>query len=257
MIVKILVAAHKDYFMPHDMLYLPVQVGSALAKEDLGWQRDDEGENISAKNPHFCELTGLYWAWKNLKADYLGLVHYRRHFSYKRKGNSWSSVLTTEEAEYLLQHNDIILPTTRRYWIETLRSHYKHTHDVGHLDLMRQIIAETSPDYLKAYDKVMRSTGGHMFNMFIMKRSLADSYCEWLFGLLGELEKRIDLQGMNAFDERLFGRVSEFLLDTWIIRNGYKYKEIGFVQIGPYNFWRKAYNFLMAKLLNKKYTASC
>ena len=45
------------------MMYLPVQVG-AEKKESLGYARDNEGENISKKNPNYCELTGLYWAWK-------------------------------------------------------------------------------------------------------------------------------------------------------------------------------------------------
>lgn len=77
--IKIIVAAHKPYEMPDDEVYLPVYVG-AMGKTDVGYQRDDEGENISILNPYFCELTGLYWAWKNLSEDYIGLVHYRRLF---------------------------------------------------------------------------------------------------------------------------------------------------------------------------------
>ena len=78
--VKVIVATHKPYEMPSDKLYLPVHVGAA-GKESIGYQRDDEGDNISNLNPYFCELTGFYWAWKNLKEDYIGLVHYRRLFT--------------------------------------------------------------------------------------------------------------------------------------------------------------------------------
>ena len=82
--IKIIVATHKKYEMPQNKIYLPVQVG-AEGKEDLGYVKDNTGENISIKNPYFCELTGLYWAWKNLKHSYIGLAHYRRHFSTARK----------------------------------------------------------------------------------------------------------------------------------------------------------------------------
>lgn len=81
--IKVIVAAHKKYQMPKDELYLPLQVGSAL-HDSIGYARDNDGDNISDKNPNFCELTGLYWAWKNLDADAVGLVHYRRHFGKNR-----------------------------------------------------------------------------------------------------------------------------------------------------------------------------
>ena len=80
MATKIIIAAHKQYRMPDDPVYVPVQVGAACNKDadgnpvDLGFLKDNSGDNISAKNPHFCELTGLYWAWKNLEADHLGLA---------------------------------------------------------------------------------------------------------------------------------------------------------------------------------------
>ena len=85
--IKILVAAHKQYWMPEDSVYLPLHVG-AEGKPDLGYTKDNTGENISAKNPNFCELTGLYWAWKNLEADYVGLVHYRRYLPVRKCGIS-------------------------------------------------------------------------------------------------------------------------------------------------------------------------
>ena len=79
--IKILIAMHKPYWTPEDDVYLPLQVGSALHPHFLP-VTDDSGDNISAKNPGYCEMTGLYWAWKNLKADYVGLCHYRRYFGH-------------------------------------------------------------------------------------------------------------------------------------------------------------------------------
>ena len=57
-----LIAAHKKSELPDDALYLPVHVGRAIAESDLGYQGDDEGDNISSLNRSYCELTGLYWA---------------------------------------------------------------------------------------------------------------------------------------------------------------------------------------------------
>ena len=80
--IKIIVATHKKYQMPTEEIYIPIHVG-AEGKEKLEYVPDNTGENISVKNPYYCELTGLYWAWKNLDAEYIGLVHYRRYFTQK------------------------------------------------------------------------------------------------------------------------------------------------------------------------------
>ncbi len=45
---------------------------------------DDSGENISEKNPQYCELTPQYWAWKNENFDFAGFFHYRRYLSFDR-----------------------------------------------------------------------------------------------------------------------------------------------------------------------------
>ena len=254
--IKILIATHKKSHMPMDEIYLPVRVGSAMAKDYFGYQRDDEGENISEKNPFFCELTALYWGWKNVDADYIGLAHYRRHFSCRKSKWKFASILSSIEAKELCGKYDVILPKKRKYYIETLASHYKHTHDIEHLELTREIIRKQCPDYLSTFDKVMERTWAHMFNMCIMKRELLNDYCSWMFAILFELEKEVDMKNLSAFDARLYGRVSEFLLDIWLKHNNIRYKEIGYVQIGDENWPSKIKGFLKAKFEGKKYTQS-
>lgn len=244
--IKIIVATHKKYEMPKDAMYLPVQVG-AQGKKPLGYQRDNEGINISEKNANYCELTGLYWTWKNLKAEYLGLAHYRRHYTLKKYGNKWNRILTEEQLKPLLYENDIILPPKRNYFIETTYDQYVHAHHAADLDLTREILVENYPEYVKAFDDCMKSTKGHKFNMFIMKREYVDQYCEWLFDVLFELEKRLDISEYSQNDARVFGFVSERLLDVWLNTNHRAYKEIPVMFMEKQNWIIKSINFLKRK----------
>lgn len=259
--IKIIVAAHKKYDMPDNNLYLPVFVG-ADGKEDIsGYKRDDEGENISEKNPFFCELTGLYWAWKNVDADYIGLVHYRRHFTTnkflpRKEEKRLEKIITQEQINKLLENNNIILPKKRKYYIETLYSHYKHTMHIEPLDETEKIIKKMFPEYLDEFEKIKKRNSAHMFNMFIMKSEILDRYCKWLFDILFELEKRIDVTKYDKFHARYLGRISELLLDVWINTNGYKYKEIKVIDLQPVNWFKKGTSFLKAKFIGKKYDKS-
>lgn len=140
---KIIVATHKKYEMPVDDLYLPVYVGAA-GKHDIGYQRDDEGINISKENSNFCELTGVYWAYKNLKADYWGIVHYRRYFRKKasKSRDGLNGILDTADLNELFEKHDIVLPKKQCYFIETIYSHYAHTHNEQDLILTRDILSK-------------------------------------------------------------------------------------------------------------------
>lgn len=258
--IKIIVATHKKYKMPNDSIYLPVQVGTEN-KESLGYQPDNDGENISSKNPYFCELTGLYWAWKNLDADYIGLSHYRRHFSVKKhsekeKNKKFESVLNENELRNILKDTYVVLPKKRNYYIENLYSHYEHTMYIEPLDETRKIIEEKYPEYLEEFDKLHKRTSAHMFNMFIMKKEILNDYCTWLFDILFELEKRIDVKQYDAFHARFFGRVSELLLDVWINKNNIKYQEVKVIDMENVNWVKKGFAFLRAKFTGKKYGKS-
>lgn len=256
--IKIIVATHKPYTMPVDDMYLPVHVGAA-GKDSIGYQRDDQGENISSKNPYFCELTGLYWAWKNCDADYVGLSHYRRHFATsgkKNKDNLFESVLSSEEADKLLNDADIILSKKRNYYIENLYDHYKHTMYVEPLDEARKILEEKYPEYLPEFDKLHTRTSAHMFNMAVMKKEILDEYCSWIFEILFELEKRIDPAQYEAFHARYPGRISELLLDVWVNTNNKKYVEAPVMDMEPVNWVKKGMAFVIAKFTGKKYGKS-
>lgn len=109
--IEILVAAHKEFPMPKKEGYLPVLVGAVKNyKPGISYQRDDDGENISSKNPNYNELTAVYWAWKNLKdVDAIGLVHYRR-LLFEKRPYSLDNVISIEKVNQLLQKYDVILP---------------------------------------------------------------------------------------------------------------------------------------------------
>lgn len=259
--IKIIVATHKKYQMPVDEMYLPIHVGSE-GKDDLGYKKDNTGKNISTKNPYFCELTGLYWAWKNLKNDYIGLVHYRRYFIFnynkklKTESEKFSNVLTSIEADKLLSSTDIILPKQRNYYIENLYDHYKHTMFVEPLDITGEIIKEKYPEYYSEFMELHKRKTAHMFNMFIMKKTILDKYCSWLFDILFELEKRVDNSKYDQFHARFYGRISELLLDVYIRTNKLSYSEIKVIDMQNINWWRKGFCFLKAKYLGKKYDKS-
>ena len=258
--IKVVIATHKKYEMPTDEMYVPLHVG-AEGKDDIGYIKDNTGYNISKKNPFFCELTGLYWAWKNMNNDYVGLAHYRRHFTNKlfrskKIVDNINKVVGLKDIDRLLDSTDVILPKNRHYIIENLYDHYKHTMYVEPLDETRKIIEEMYPEYLKEFDNLKKRRSAHMFNMFIMKKEILDGYCEWLFNILLELDKRIDDSKYDTFHARFYGRVSELLLDVYLRTNNIKYKELKVLDIENINWFNKIKSFLMAKFRGEKYGKS-
>ena len=98
---KILVCCHTNDIYKSDEQYFPIHVGKEISDKTIDIQGDNTGDNISDKNKSFCELTGMYWAWKNLKnVDYVGLCHYRRYFK---------TIITEDNVDDLMHGYDIML----------------------------------------------------------------------------------------------------------------------------------------------------
>lgn len=251
--IRIFIATIKPYRMPERAPYIPIQVG-AMGKAGIGYERDDIGENISFKNAHYCELTALYWAWKHEQADFIGLCHYRRYFTRKEVhtiDGKWKEILSEADWLKLLAVNPVIVPDKRRYFIETNRSHYCHAHpEVGILEC-ESIIRKKYPEYEKAFQVVMNRTWAHMFNMFVMRRDLFEAYMAWLFDILFELEKRIDMTGWDMYQQRIFGFVSEILFDVWLEANGIPYFEQNVSFMENQNWLKKGGLFLKRKFVGQ------
>ncbi len=253
--IKILVATHKSYWMPSDDVYLPLHVGRH-GKADLGYTGDNIGDNISSKNANFCELTGLYWAWKNLQCEYIGLCHYRRYFAGKGSGESVEDkrqrILTRGDYEELLEEYDVVLPKKRNYYIETVRSQYEHAHNKRDLHEVEKIICQMYPEYHESFNIVMSQTRLYILNMFVMRKALFDEYATWLFNILFELEKRIDISSYNQYEARVYGFLSERLFNVWLTKKQLRTVDVPVVFLEKQNWGKKIGKFLSRKFFGKR-----
>ena len=252
--LTVLVITHKDYEFPDSACYRPLFVGGKIAsglKNEVFYQ-DNSGANISEKNSSFCELTGLYWAWKNgvfENNEYVGLVHYRRYFAGKALDLKKKQIASESELLTILEKYDVILPRKRNYFIESIYSHYQHAHHIEDLDLTRDVIIELQSEYLESFDAVMQGRKLHLYNMFVMSSEKASEYCHWLFSILFELEQRIDITQYDNYQKRVFGFIAERLFNVWILYNQLNVKYLSVVNLDGENLIKKGLNLLKRKFL--------
>ena len=240
----IFICAHKEVPLPQHPFFLPIQAGTALHEHIANYQPDDEGDNISIKNPHFCELTCHYWAWKNLKnVDIVGLNHYRRYFDFTRKWPQFSAdkhYVSTEEflrqsytfpnLEKILEKYDIILPIAR-HWRVSNTQQYGDYHIAKDWETLRQIIKERSPLFIPAFEKTMdysnKSVG---YNMFITHWKYFNAYSEWLFDILFEVERRVP-PTEDPIQSRIYGYMSERLINVFCNYHHLRIKSIPLIML--------------------------
>lgn len=189
-----------------------IQVGASLTKDRICSLWDNTGEHISEKNRQFCELTALYWIWKNAQEDILGLAHYRRHF-----------LLPEDWPGRMLENDvDVIMPVPL-YVAPSLAENYKSRHAPQVWNAMMQCLRERDR---REYEEAEAFFGQNLYcpcNMFIMRREILDRMCGWLFPILfavaeqtGELE--------DPYQNRYPGFLSERLITFFLEKNREKYR---------------------------------
>lgn len=248
--ITIGIACHKESELPDNDIYLPIHVGAANSSVNIpGTQRDDSGDNISRKNPNYCELTAQYWLWKNVDSDFYGLSHYRRFMSFaphkfsnltddNRKQVAINSLNSTtrqlyyldnaEEMRRVIEEYDVVATEEQdlsRVWTprgkkSTVYEHFKaHDRDlinINDLDTMLEIIQEKYPQY---YDDILEYLNGPYFrgyNCFVMKKDLFNELCEFEFSVLDELEKKVDLSTYDLTKTRIYGFMGEILYSGFL-----------------------------------------
>lgn len=241
--LNIFIACHKKCELPNQEAYIPLHVG-AEGKDDLGFTKDSTGDNISIKNPNYCELTGLYWMWKNTKSKYIGLVHYRRYFFKKNIYHTMDKVLTKNDVLNILKEYDAIVPKKIKLIRMTTKNQFAKFHHIKDYDVCRDIIEEKYPKYLDSFDKVSNRNYFYAFNMCIMNKKQFDKYCEWLFDILFEVEKRVDISNYTPYEKRLFGFLSERLFNVWLEENKLKLKELAVYNVDDNYYKQRAINVI-------------
>ena len=205
--LTVYVAAHKKVQRYINDCYQLIHVGAANSDQDFGYIRDDKEENISTKNPYWCELTGLYWVWKNVSEEtHIGVCHYRRYPS-KRKYtlNPCASILIEKEILRMLENYDILLPyksqkgslNWRCKTKEELEQNREYTY-------IRRAILKYSPEYITELD-----------SCFMAKKMS-----------FGNIDMEQDLILHDDLKPRELGYLSEWMLNVWVEHNKLKVKYI-------------------------------
>ncbi|MDE5722537.1 MAG: DUF4422 domain-containing protein [Clostridia bacterium] len=224
--IKLWVVTHKKKNISYPYRTY-IKVGNGENNTDM--VTDATGDNIAEKNKNYCELTAIYWIWKNTNCDIVGIEHYRRVFGFNLFDVKNYFILKPKKIEKVLKKYSVICPKKFKFK-DTLLNRYRQNFDENDFDIIRRIIDEKYPDYLNSYDYVMNSNFGTMCNMMICSKELFNSYCEWLFDILFESEKYIDPSNRDAYRARVFGFLSERLLNIWLVKNELKVKYVSVIR---------------------------
>lgn len=241
--IKIFTSYHKKCELLKNKYFVPIQVGTALhgaVYEDS--LHDNTGDNISEKNPQYCELTAQYWAWKNADADYYGFFHYRRYLSFNKKvqyeSDVWGNVCEPyfcdelkqkygwdeETIQKVVEQYDLILPnekniSTMPHMGRNMREQYtaEQTLHEEDLKIMLDVIKEKYPDFLKYATQYESGCKTYFNNMFIMKKEIFEAYSEWLFDILQECVERGNYADYSTEALRTPGHLAERLLNIYVL----------------------------------------
>lgn len=284
--IKILLVTHKPCDIPKHEYIIPIHAGRDVAMEnskdgkitnkDLNWLLkntigDNTGDNISNLNRYFNEMSAVYWCWKNYdkigNPDYIGLMHYRRHFIFSEKNYSKSTLL---DKSYIYSYNfidekymkllderyvgslidkyDIICP--HKYNANNLNDgHYYRNCKERFVELsktstkwyekMDNIVRTSYPEFSDELDYLDKKPNHYLFNMFVMKKELFNKYCSFVFDVLFKLYDEFKNTNTDVWQYRAIAFLSEFLTSIYIsyyrTRNSNMVKELDVTYIENIN----------------------
>lgn len=205
---QILVACHKPSRVYKNDIYMPIHVGRAVSpykKQMADYLRDDTGDNISDKNPMYCELTAQYWAWKNLHdVEYVGFCHYRRFYDCK----------LTQRLPKIFRNYDIVL-IKESLWttVENDLIRYVSMEDVT---IFLKILKKFHPEYERITLKYLHGNILYSKNMMICRKELFDKYAEWIFPLLQKCEKYMKVSSYTRA-RRSLAYLGEYFMPVYML----------------------------------------
>lgn len=240
----------EDHYINHQCC-LPLQVGADVSKVEFGIQQDNVNDNISYKNPFYCEFTGIYWLWKNVDSKYKGIMHHRRFLSVDKEPTSLlikrlgfrllnklyncykyhpastnKKIICNSNDEFYKKANKFLdnLPDLLSCYdiVTTTPFHYSYI-KVGQvfsdvvnrplLKCLREIFINDYPEFSNYFEKTLKSEKLYYGNISVMSSDLFDQYCSFVFGLLDKLEKKLVDDGLfiQPLKEKSMSRIFGYI----------------------------------------------
>lgn len=228
--MKIFVIGHKELPKSFSSPYCPIGVGKNIVLDGQDLLRDNEGDNISEKNPAYCELTALYWVWKNVyDQDVVGFCHYRRYFDFHSQHLFNYKVIVRKSKDLEKFNLDIpegIYEAVKKGKVVVGRKHYYHESVYANLcrrcfarplRILEELVKESGEEFYQSYQKIMyHSSGLHPYNMTLIRKDYFDEYCKWLFPIFFRWEEMVG--GSSVYDRypRMFGYLGERMFNIWL-----------------------------------------
>lgn len=241
----------------------PIQAGRARTGIDLEMLADDTGDNISAENVRYGEMTAWYWVWKNYlpehpELQYVGFSHYRRFLdftgfckgrtrrtTYRRFAKIFARRYHERELMKCIGQADLVMRGASDSGFATIREQYLDAHPKNIVDFDRfvSLVRERHGDCLPEIDAVLNAGRLSMELQYVMKRELFVDFMEWAFALCRAFEARWEWSGDADGDQ---ARAPAFLVErlflVWLaIRRkgskGLSVKELPLVKLTGRPWW--------------------
>ena len=193
------VGSSKNKFLPLDNI-----------REKFLIDQEHEGDNIDFLNPWYCELTGLYYLWKHVDDDIVGLEHYRRYFA-----NEKNQILSENEIREILKEHDVIVCETLLKNV-ALKQFEESEGKPNRVNLF-SIMYNSPSDLARIIKQRLFIKSLISNNMFICKKELINEYCEYFFDVIKDIK-------LNDTNKRIIGFLSEYIFGSWLIFKEYKIK---------------------------------
>lgn len=262
--VKIYVPYHKPYPIVKSDIIVPINLGRAvldqttkdgsLSADDMSYMitnmiGDDTGENISRKNREYCELTGLYWIWKNClncnEISHIGYMSYRRLFIFNDAlinaindldEVSYNGYILDKSREKILHYvgldsstvlsacsnYDCILPykvNLKKFGINSVLHDYVEKIPGMHLNdilLLNDYIYNMNPELGAMFKEYLYSSYKYMYQCFILRSNIFVEYCKFMFNILFNFEKQVNVDLYTINGKRTLAYLGEHLYGFYL-----------------------------------------
>ncbi len=240
--IKVFQVFHKQYLSPVSSSWVyPIGV-SGYQQE--GFLSDSDGESISNLNNYYCELTAIYYLWKNIKCDFIGLYHYRRYLNFKLDDSIFDTPLPaiktydsedkivnylTDTVQYdLIQAytkiTDVIIPR-KSILLPSIKAQYLSVHQNEPWSEFENALINKYPNDVDSLNYFSIYPSAPICNIFVMKWDIFNAYCIDLFDIVNKVYSVIG-SPYNAHNNRYPGFLAERFLGFWLHMNKIKYLEV-------------------------------